>query len=199
MPSSLSPAAKTKIAALFAVVVAGITAWQGVTRDGFTWLDVIPVIGVVTGAIAAKLIPNTPGQPVAKAIVHGALSAVSAAAAVVSAYVASDPTGVTAVKLLFIGAGAVLVWYVPELAPDVKVIEGEVAPELPTPPVTVVPDEHPATDVAAPALDDTQEFPAVVAVPPVAASAPQPPAAEPSASMGPDAAAQPAVAPTPTA
>lgn len=126
MPSTLSPAAKSKLAAAAAVVMAGVTAWQLATSDGFTWLDVVPVVAAVAGAAAVDLIPNSSGQPKAKAIVHWSLSAVSAVASAVAALVASDPAGVTAVKLLVTGAGAFLVWYVPELASDVHVIEGEV-------------------------------------------------------------------------
>lgn len=123
MPSTLSPQAKAKVAAAAAVALAAITAWQGVTADGFTLIDLVPVVAVTAAAMATDLIPNTPGQPKAKAIAHWALSAVAAVASAVAAFAATDPAGATAVKLLTVAAGAFLVWYVPELAPAVAPIE----------------------------------------------------------------------------
>lgn len=126
MPSTLSPAAKAKVAAASAVALAAITAWQAVTADGFTPLDLVPVVAAAAGAACTDLVPNTPGQPKAKAIVHWALSAVAAVASAVAALSAADPGGETAAKLLTVAVGAFLVWYVPEAAPVVKAVEGDV-------------------------------------------------------------------------
>lgn len=155
LPVHLTPRAKSVVAAVAATVLAGITAWQTYSRDGFTWADVAPVAVAVLGVIGTDLIPNTGNQPVAKAIVHGALAVASA----VTTVIAADPSGYTAAKLLTVAAGAFLVWFVPELAPAVKVIEGEVAadvsasmgPDLPAAPVVPAPRD----------LSETQPFQAV--------------------------------------
>ena len=124
MSPQLTPRAKSIVAAVAAVVLTGITAWQAMTAGGFRWLDIVPVVAAVLGAVQTDLIPNTAAQPVAKAIVHGGFAVASAAAAVIAA----DPTGVTAAKLLTVGAGALLVWFTPELDTKAGPLLAAVAP-----------------------------------------------------------------------
>lgn len=131
MPSQLSVAAKTTVAVGTSVILAGITAWQIATRDGFTWWDLIPVVAAVAGIACTDHVENTLRHPVAKAVVHGSLSAVAAVAAALTAVVGTEPTGVSAAKLLTVALGALLVWWVPEAGPVVRVIDGELAQGAP--------------------------------------------------------------------
>lgn len=93
----------------------------------------MPVVAVVAGAASVDLVPNTPRQPVAKAVVHGALSCVAAVSAAVAAFAAQDPHGMTALKLATVGLGAAAVWWIPEAGPDVAAIEAEAAKGAPLP------------------------------------------------------------------
>lgn len=134
MPSNLSPAAKTKVAAVVAVVMAGVTAYQTVTAGGhFTWFDVIPVLAAIFGVATTDHVDNTIGSPAAKAIVHGALSLLAAITAALAAVVGSEPQGVSLTKLAVVGLGTLAVWAYPEAAPAVKTIEGEVDKGAPLP------------------------------------------------------------------
>jgi hypothetical protein len=135
----MSAHAKSVMAALAAVIFAGITAWQSATADGFAWSDLIPIAVVVVGSVQTHVIPNVPELPWAKAVVAGS-SAVLAGLATV---VAADPSGVTVGKLITVGAGAFLVWFVPELEDD----PGEVDPE-PDPVVVAAPPPVPGPATA---------------------------------------------------
>lgn len=129
MQPQLSAAAKTKVAAVVAVLMAGATAWQIATRDGFTWWDLIPVIAAAAGVATTDHVENTIGSPAAKAVVHGALSAVSVVAASLAAVVGPEPSGVSITKLTVAALGTLAVWYTPELA-ALAVTPG---PQTPTP------------------------------------------------------------------
>lgn len=131
MPSHASPGAKTGVAAVAAVVMAGVTAYQIATRDGFTWWDLIPILAAVFGVACTDHVDNTIGSPAAKAIVHGALSLLAAVTAALAVVVGSEPSGVSLTKLAVAGLGTLAVWAYPELGPEVKVIEGEVASGAP--------------------------------------------------------------------
>lgn len=106
----MSQHAKSVIAAFVAVVYVAITGWQQVTTGGFRWADLLPLAVIVVGAIQTYLAPNVPELPWMKALVAGSAAVLSALATLV----AQDPAGVTASKLLTAGAGAFLVWFVPE-------------------------------------------------------------------------------------
>lgn len=131
MPSQLSPAAKTNVAAVAAVVMAGVTAWQIATRGGFTWWDLIPVTAAVLGVATTDHVDNTIGSPKAKAVVHGALSLLAAVSASVAAVAGPEPSGVSATKLAVAALGTLAVWYVPELAAPVAVAQHAVASGAP--------------------------------------------------------------------
>lgn len=109
----MSAHAKSVMAALAAVIFTGITAWQSVTADGFAWSDLVPLAVVVVGSIQTHVIPNVPELPWAKAVVSGSSAVLAGIATVLS----PDPAGVTVGKLVTVGAGAFLVWFVTELEP----------------------------------------------------------------------------------
>lgn len=131
MPSTLPPRAKTTVAAVAAVAMAGVTAWQIVTRDGFTWWDLIPVAAAVFAVACTDQVDNTITSPKAKAVVHGALSLLAAITAAMATVVGSEPSGVSAAKLAVAVLGTLAVYAYPELAPAVRVVEGEVAAGAP--------------------------------------------------------------------
>lgn len=126
----MSQHAKSVVAAFGAVVFVAITAWQQATAGGFRRVDLIPLAVVVVGAVQTHVIPNVPELPWAKSVAAGSAAVLSALATLV----ASDPSGVTAGKLLTVAASAFLVWFVPEFG----------GPEL----APVVDGAHVVTDAA---------------------------------------------------
>ena len=55
-----SPYAKSILAALVAVLIAGVTAWQAASADGMTPQDWATVILAVLGAVGVYAVPNQP-------------------------------------------------------------------------------------------------------------------------------------------
>lgn len=106
----MSAHAKTVAASFAAVLITAITAWQSL-GGGLRLVDLLPVAVIVLGAVQTHVIPNVPELPWAKSVVAGSSSILAA----VATYVAADPSGYTAAKLLTVASGAFLVWFVPEL------------------------------------------------------------------------------------
>lgn len=50
------------IAAVVAVLIAGVTAWQAASADGMTPQDWATVILAVLGAVGVYAVPNTPSD-----------------------------------------------------------------------------------------------------------------------------------------
>jgi len=53
---------KGLIAAVVAVLIAGVTAWQATSSDGMTGQDWATVVLAVLGAVAVYAVPNTPAE-----------------------------------------------------------------------------------------------------------------------------------------
>lgn len=139
----MSPYAKSIVGAVAAVLIAGITAWQTATSDGFQLVDLLPVVIALAGALLTFVVPNVPELPAAKGVVAGALAVLTA--------LSTGLTGLSAkadaVQVIFAVAGAFLTWYVPNLP----------AQNLMTAPADAA-GVHQVTDVgAAPAADPTPE------------------------------------------
>lgn len=192
MPANLSPNAKRNVAAVAAVVMAGVTAYQATVRGGhFTWWDLIPILAAVFGVATTARVDNTISSPAAKAVVHGALSALAAVTAALAAVVGSEPSGVSLAKLAVAGLGTLAVWAYPELqtgpgAPlaadvatghlserDILAALAELDQPTPTPMPAAVPAPAPVRPVPVPG-PVTQPMPAVAATP-----APTPAVVEP--------------------
>lgn len=107
----MSEYAKSLVAAVAAVLIATITAWQLVVDDGFQLVDLLPVASAALGAVLTFVVPNVPELGTAKAWVHGALAIVTA----LSSFVTDHPAEVNVANLLVAGLGTLLVWYVPNL------------------------------------------------------------------------------------
>lgn len=198
----MSRNAKSVIAACAAVVITGIQAWQVATAGGFRPVDLLPVATAVVGAVLTRVVPNVPELPAAKAWVAGALAVLTA----LSTFVGDHPSGVTAANLLTVAAGALLTWYVPELAPSPPGPDG--VPDIsslpkppPDPPVEITDalralDQHPAA-VAAPE-PPTAPMPAVTPAPaPVEPTPIGDAAATAARALTTDTAAMPAIVPNP--
>lgn len=126
----MSQYAKTLVAAVAAVLIAGVDAWQSVTAGApFRPIDVLPIAVAVAGAVLTYVIPNVPELPAAKAVVSGVLAVLTAAAT----FATGHPADVTLLNLIVAGLGALLTWYVPNLpAPDVLLAVGKAAGDAAT-------------------------------------------------------------------
>lgn len=69
---------KAIVAALIAVVYAGLLAWQAASGNGFQAVDLFPLTAAVGAAVLTYLVPEVPELRNAKAIVMGVLQAVAA-------------------------------------------------------------------------------------------------------------------------
>lgn len=109
----MSAYAKSIVGAIAAVLVAGVTAWQAATSDGFQLVDLLPVAIAVAGALLVYVVPNVPELPTAKAWVAGVLAVLTA--------LSTGLTGLSgkadAVQVVFAVGSAFLTWYVPNQAP----------------------------------------------------------------------------------
>jgi hypothetical protein len=111
----MSQYAKAIVAAVAAVLIAGIDAWQTVTAGApFRLLDVLPIATAVAGAGLTLVAPNVPEAPTLKATVGGVLAVLTA----VVTFATGHPADVTLLNLIVAGLGALLTWYVPNLDPE---------------------------------------------------------------------------------
>lgn len=109
----MSQHAKALVAALVAVLYAGLTAWQDNVGGGhFHPVQLFPLTAAIGGAVLTYLVPNVPELPYAKAAVTGVLGAVAAVA------VLFQDGGVTpnVVAVLLAVLGTVAVHQVPNKA-----------------------------------------------------------------------------------
>lgn len=113
----MSAYAKSVVAAVAAVLIAGVTSWQAAAADGFRLVDLLPIGIAVASATLTYLVPNVPELPWAKAAVSGVLAVLTAVATVVTGHTAQ----VDVANLLIAGLGALLTWYVPNLGPSIDV------------------------------------------------------------------------------
>lgn len=75
----LSPYRKAVIAAIVAVVYAGLVAWHANSDGhGFHWVDAFPIVAAVGGAILTYLVPLSEDAPHLKTLVTGVLQGVAA-------------------------------------------------------------------------------------------------------------------------
>lgn len=108
----MSQYAKSIVAAVAVVLLAGIQSWQTVV-DGrpFHLLDVLPIAVAVTGAFLTYLVPEVPELAKAKSWIAGAFAILTA----IATFVSGHPADVTVLNVLVAGLGAVLTAYVPNL------------------------------------------------------------------------------------
>lgn len=109
--STLTPHAKAIIAAVFAVFMSGVTAYQAVDTGHFRPIDAVPVAVAVIAALQTKVVNNL-GLPWAKAAINLGAAVVTAVAVVTA-----DPATVSVPKIAVAALGAFLVWFVPEAGP----------------------------------------------------------------------------------
>lgn len=106
---------KAIVAALIAVLYAGLLAYQGAAGDGLQPLDALPVLAAVLGAVLTYLVPNVPQLPWAKTAVNSALGVLAA----LSQVFADGTNGVSVTAVLVSVIGALLVYEVPNAAVDI--------------------------------------------------------------------------------
>lgn len=119
----MSSYAKAIVGGIAAVLIAGITAWQAATVDGFHLISLFPVATAVAGAVLTYVAPNVPELPTMKAWVSGAFAILTA----LSTAITGQSAKADVVTIAFAGLGALATWYVPNYAtnPAHPVIEPE--------------------------------------------------------------------------
>lgn len=109
----MSVYAKSVVAAVAAVLIAGVQAWQ-VTVGGqpFHLIDLLPVLTAAVGAFYTYLVPEVPELLRAKTWIAGGFAVLTA----LSTFVTGHPADVTVLNLLIAGLSAAVVHVVPNAA-----------------------------------------------------------------------------------
>lgn len=115
----MSQYAKSIVAAVAAVLIAGIQAWQ-VAVDGrpFRLIDGLPIIVAIVGAFLTYLVPEVPELEKAKTWVAGAFAILTALAT----FTTGHPADVTVLNLIVAGLGAAVTSYVPNLGAEIGAV-----------------------------------------------------------------------------
>lgn len=115
----MSNYAKTIVASVAAVLLAGVTSWQTISYGApFRLVDALPIAVAVVSAVLVYLVPNVPELPWAK----GGVSAILAVLTAASTALVGNNAHVDVAAAVVAGLSALATWYVPNLAPAVGAV-----------------------------------------------------------------------------